>query len=254
MNIKYIITIVVTIIITALLTFLITRSTGTTDNNTIRNKANNVYDADYNRLINLESYNAIENYSIDDIILPYIDIDSDSVKAVNNEIKLIFDELLELYKQNLTKKNVWTTAKYFTYETNLKNSNDRFTSILIIKSSGGTTLPTTEYNAYTVNLGTKKALSMNEVINVFKSTLDSDVDMKEKIKTMLTDYQNSVLERETNLTIDEKNNLLNTALSSFEQLFETGKLPIFIDNAAQLNIIVKIYSANRIENITLLYK
>lgn len=253
MNIKYIITIVVTIIITALLTFLITRSTGPV-NKIVRNKANNVYDADYSRNINLDSYNAIENYSIDDIVLPYIDIDSDSVKAINNEIKTMFDSLLEAYKENLTKKNVWTTSKYFTYETNLKNSNDRFTSILIITTSGGTFLPTAEYTAYTINLGTKKALSMTEVINVFKATLDSEVDMKEKIKLMLIENQNSILEKNTNLTADEKTNLLNTALSSFEQLYDRGKLPVFIDNAGQLNIIVKIYSANKVESITLLYK
>lgn len=71
-----------------------------------------VYDADYDLPTNKESYYGFSDHSklisASDLVVPYINIDSDDAKKANKEIYELYENLIKKFNENL-KDEIWFT-------------------------------------------------------------------------------------------------------------------------------------------------
>lgn len=105
-----------------------------------------IYDANYlYKNFSDESYyseNMNKSYSLKDINLPYININSEDANNANKEIKTLFEELAENFEQEYKNTKTWyNIASYKTY------TKGNLLSILITVESGGTDVEQYKYYA-----------------------------------------------------------------------------------------------------------
>ena len=133
-----------------------------------------VYDANYNLPTNKESYYGYSDHtkliSASDLVVPYINIDSDDAKKVNQEIYKLYEDLINKFNENL-KVEIWfTLVEYKTY------ANNNIISVVITTESAGTDVPMYNYYTYSFNLETGKLLLYKEAYKFVELNEDNITD------------------------------------------------------------------------------
>lgn len=196
-----------------------------------------VYDAEYT-YGDLEGKTYIsksmeKTYSLEDIVVPYININSDDAIKANKEIQQLFEECAEFFKQELEGEQTWyNIANYKTY------SNDKILSILITVQSGGTDVENYEYYTYNFNLENLKMISYETAYN--KAGFSSN-NINSKVENAITNC-----EKLLNLTDSDcpegtnRNTYINNSIKNYKDSIIDNSIKYFIDENGELNVIVKI--------------
>ena len=106
-----------------------------------------VYDANYKLPTNKESYYGYVDHtkliSVSDLVVPYININSNDAARVNQEIYKLYVDLIDEFNKNLKEEVFFTLVNYKTY------INDNIISIIITTESAGADI--SDYDYYTYN-------------------------------------------------------------------------------------------------------
>lgn len=206
-------------------------STNSISNNIILKLDNNknwVYDANYNLPTDEESYYGTIMHDklikASDLIVPYINIDSEDAKKTNNEIYKLYEDLINEFNSNLKDKIAYKIVTYKTY------LNSNILSIVITTERAGTSIPVYDYYTYNFNLNNGKLLSYEEL---YKNLGYTDDFIENKIsqsidKTLKEEYS---FEEEIH-----KNNTIN----KYKESFKNNTINFYINDDKKLNIIVEL--------------
>jgi len=217
------------------------------DNNTEKDNINNVenetkeqvidytnedivYNAKYEKNTSKNTYKDLggEKYSIDDIVVPYIDIDSEDAKKINNEIEKVNNKLIEKFEDfaNEDETMGYVKANYKSYV------NDNILSILITVEEGDTYLPIYTYYTYNFDLTTSKLYNYTDVCKKFSYT---EENIKNKLKESIGKQEELV-----GLDEDTKLKSINKSIKYYEELVKDNTIKYYLDDNEKLNNEVKI--------------
>lgn len=195
-------------------------------NNIVDNKKI-IYDANYKYDVDVTSYSTShDTYYIEDIKVPYIDIDSEDVKKINNEIKNIFNDAVNNFKKGVVDKMTYVddcTYKYFT--------DDNILSVIITYGVGATDVVYPKYYTYNIDLKTGNLMSYKDVYT-YLGLSDIDNNVKNAITNVMKGKLSNIGEQ-----FDTYNN------QSFDNYYETlnnGTLKYFVDSNKKMNIVVSL--------------
>ncbi|HJJ03584.1 MAG: hypothetical protein V8R26_02895 [Clostridia bacterium] len=189
-----------------------------------------VYDANYAyKDFSDESYyseNMEREYSLKDINLPYININSEDANKANKEIEKLFEKLAEFFEQEYKDTKTWyNVASYKTY------TKGNLLSILITVESGGTDVEQYKYYTYNFNLSTLKMYSYEEIYKLAGFTsnnIDEKVEEAIKKSERITEFKEDIT------TYIEK------SIKNYTNSVKDQSIQYFIDENNELNVIVKI--------------
>jgi len=195
-----------------------------------------VYDATYEYDVNPKSYTTSygETYSLDDINIPYINLNSTAATKANAEINDLFIELADFFKNQLeTYKEWWYVADYKTY------SDNDVLSIVVTTIVGGTDVPWERYYTYNFDLKTGKLLTYKEIYQY--AGFDSS-NLSEKVEKAITDVMTDEMksfiypDNYPNGTNFTKYN--NDSINNYKKSVTDDSIKCFLDKDKKLNIIV----------------
>lgn len=189
-----------------------------------------IYDANYlYKNFSDESYyseNMEREYSLKDINLPYININSEDANKANKEIEKLFEKLAEFFEQEYKDTKTWyNVASYKTY------TKGNLLSILITVESGGTDVEQYKYYTYNFNLSTLKMYSYEEIYKLAGFTsnnIDEKVEEAIKKSERITEFKEDIT------TYIEK------SIKNYTNSVKDQSIQYFIDENNELNVIVKI--------------
>lgn len=186
-----------------------------------------VYDASYNLPTNKESYYGYLDHtkliSASDLIVPYININSNDAKNVNQEIYKLYEELINKFNENL-KEEVWfTLVEYKTY------LNSNILSVVITTELAGTSVPVYEYYTYNFNLNNGKLLSYKEL---YKNLGYNDEDIENKVKQSII----KILKEKSFEDENSKNNSIN----NYKDSLKDNSIRYFLNEDKKINITVNL--------------
>lgn len=169
------------------------------------------------------------------IILPYINIDSDDASKINEAISHIANDNYKLIKNSIDNNyelnEVKTNYNFYIYKNLL--------SIVISETTGSTAVPLTHYYSYMLDLTTGSKVNEENIYSYLRpaSELDNIVtkDSIEKIEKRA--IKNSMYQYRILYSLDE-DKMENVTNECYNEFKNSGKL--FVNNAGELNIIAGI--------------
>lgn len=186
------------------------------------------YDANYNLPTDKESYYGYSDHSklisAKDLIVPYINIDSDDAKIANQEIYNLYEELITKFNNNL-KDEIWFTVVQ--YKTNI---NKNVVSILITTETAGTSTPIYKYYTYNFDITNGNLLTYEEIYKITGFSEDN-IDnraIQAITNTMKKEYPNN----------DDFDTYNNKSIDNYKKSVDNNEIQFYIDETRKLNIIV----------------
>lgn len=168
-----------------------------------------------------------KEYSLKDINLPYINLNSDDAKKANENISNLFVEMAEIFKQELNGAQTWyNTAGYNVYQTS------DFLSVVIKTEYGGTSEPNIKYFTYNFDLTTFKAVTFKDYLKYINI---DNANVERQVNNMIRNYD-VIKNMEESL---EKSELINISLDTYQKLMEYDSVNYFIEDG-KLKIVLNI--------------
>lgn len=201
-----------------------------------------VYDAGYNNKDVKDSYVDFwkTNRYASDLVFPYLNINTDIAKQINDEIKKIYDEVILEYKEISETDGTYSWI-FSNYYYNIYND---IISIVIDVEYSGTDVAQHTYYTYNYDLKNNSNLSYKELYNQLK---DRDYDIKfddnninELVKQAIKNNVNS-FHYIQDLYKEYFESDLENSYKDYEESLSNNKLLYFVDSYGRLNIITKIY-------------
>lgn len=206
-----------------------------------------VYAAEYEKNIEAESYTTEfeETYYASDIVVPYININSDDAKSANEEIKMVFDDAIKIFNEGTN--DGLSYVDECNYESYV---DDNILSVLITYGTGATSVVHPSYYAYNFDLKTGNKLTYEDVYQIAGfSTAEIESKVEEaiinKMKEMLADFSEDALndvisfyEPENTSDISGFEFLKNRGVNEYKNSVNTNSLRYFLSTDGKLNIIV----------------
>ena len=189
-----------------------------------------VYDAKYEYDVDKKQYTTDfgVTYYINNIVAPYINIDSSDAKTANTEIKKSFDNAITKYNGE------FTNVDNFDYKNYINND---IISVMLNYTWSGTDLPVVDYFTYNFNIKTGKLLSYEDIYSKFGYTKDSINNlMKEKINEKAAEVLNDEYYK------DKLETLSNKSYEEYKNNVNSDKIEYFIDSNNTLNVVVDIFN------------
>ena len=189
-----------------------------------------IYHATYDKNVLANSYEiAYKTYYAKDIIVPFINIDSNDASKANDEIKEVFDKAINFYNEGVENKTNFVSIDYEKFIDN------NIASVNLWYGKGGTDVIRPDYYTYTFDLTTGKIMSFEELYQKFGLN-KNQVDMK--IKEEITDEVNDIFEdsfRDINNTT-----YINESIDNYEKNLEDNTLKYFVNDDGELCIIARL--------------
>lgn len=226
-------------------------STKSNDNSLVTKIDNSkdwVYNAEYKRNVKADSYTAFDKtYYANDIIVPYININSSYANSSNNDIKTIFDKAIEYYNNGVDDSIEYHYIKECNYK---KYINDNTLSVLLTYDEEITASADYNPNYYTYNFdlktGDKLTFEKAYAASGFNSNnINSKVE--EAITKVMTEQLKDLKDpsKETGdggyypegTNFDTYN---NESIDNYKKSLNDGSLKFFLSENGKLNVIVKI--------------
>ncbi len=240
----------------------------------IYNEFELVYNAEYAYEVSQNNYtdtkNNIRYYT--DIVIPYVNINSEDVKKINEDIKELNDSLVKEYENNLINNEYYVKSNY-TYVIN----NNILSLVIIITRNNESNQEYNEYKTYNINLDTKKKMTYLELLNSLTikeidkkmtkkniETLETEA-IKEKTLELIEINNIETKEEYTEEIEDKKTKTVTKTIKQKDVLFSGLTLDewitsctndylvskkennniYFIDNEGYLNIVVKVFNGKK---------
>lgn len=159
--------------------------------------------------------------------MPYINIDSEDAKKVNQEIYKIYEDLIEFY--NLQVKNQHLVEISVSYKSFINNN----ILSVIITTTKGVPFPMKEFYTYNFDLENGNLLSYEDIYKSLGYTKENiDNNVAESISDIIVQYYNS---------IDECKFEINHSMDIYKKNISNNNIGYFIDDNKKLNIISNLY-------------
>lgn len=188
-----------------------------------------VYDAEYTSNVKAESYvtHFDETYYSKDIIVPYININSEYATKSNNEIKNVFESAINAYNEGVDTGLVYIDeCNYEKYES------DKELSVLLTLGIGGTDVVDPEYYTYNINLDNGNELSYEDIYTLVGFTKDN---IDEKVNTAISNELKEYLNGDDIDISTYKDESIN----NYKESVTNNTLKYFLEDN-KLNIVVKL--------------
>lgn len=201
-----------------------------------------IYDAQYNPIgvkANNYSTNDGTNYFISDIVVPYVNMNSDDAKQINSEIEELYNKYVEEFKVCSQNQNSYIKVNYETYITSNVHS------ILITVQRGKEDSESKEYISYNFDNISGEKLDYNQVCYVAGIT-DAATSVKSAIDVLddFSSYYLQVDRYNNQEKVDERNaqieNNKQQIFTSYQQDLLKNNLVYFLDNNLKLNITLNV--------------
>jgi hypothetical protein len=192
-----------------------------------------VYDASYDFDFLKDSYYAngrLINKS--DIVVPYININSDAAKAANEEIAKLYNDLGETYNDATEREIFYRVSKYDAYVV------DNIVSVIITVTAGGTDVPIDYYYTYNFSLKDGHLLSYSDVFTAAGIDFNNISSRVQKTVTaVMTDKFGGFTESNYygDTSFDTYN---NESYKNYVVSVNNGTIKYFIDSNKKLNVVV----------------
>ena len=193
-----------------------------------------VYDAEYTyKNFTDESYystNVDKSFSLKDIKLPYININSEDAMYANKEIKELFEEFAKRFEEEYTDTKTWYSIS--SYKSYIK---DNLLSIIITTESGGTDVELYNHYTYNFNLTTLREYRYEEMYEMagFNSSNIND-KVEEAIKKC------DALSRLATQFPDEADLYIYRSINNYTNSVKDKTIKCFIDDNNEFNVVVNI--------------
>lgn len=195
-----------------------------------------VKDANYTVFVPQNSYTTIwgSTYHVDDYKAPYIVFDSLDADRTNTEIKHLYEEAMEVFKEGI--QDGISYIETFKYQTYL---NENILSLVIETSYGGTGVPVRNYYTYNFDVTTGKKVSYETVYKSVGYT-EENISMyaiRSINRTFVKWYQENI----TDENEDYHNQLKEETVRSYEADVASQSLGYYLDSNKKLNIIFQLW-------------
>lgn len=195
-----------------------------------------VYNADYEKNVTSSSYSTeYETYHIEDIVVPYINIDSVDAKTANTEIREIFSHAILTYTEGLSDKITYVDECSYK-----KYINGDVLSVILTYGEGATDVVHPIYYSYNFDLVTGNRLSYEDVykkagldlsnVNLRVESAIADV-MKDKMSNFSSDNYPA------GTTFDIYN---NESIENYRNSITNNTIEYFLSDDGKLNVVVKL--------------
>ena len=213
-----------------------------------------VYKADYENDVDKTSYELYDHtYRLEDIKVPFININSEDATNANKEIKQTYDTAIEAFKEGLVDEMTYVDeCDYKNYE------NNNVISVLTTLGIGATDVVHPIYNTYNFDLKTGNLMTFDEVVaksNIIPEELD------EKVKNTIDKYLDLILDNfigdmdveslissmgmsETRNKDDYQNGpdfLKSIAFENYKEITEANKVRCYLDSLNKLHMVITIF-------------
>lgn len=210
------------------------------DNDELKTDADKelIYDAEYT-YENLEgkeytTSSTQKTYSLEDIKVPVININSSYATKANNEIKEVFNKLAKQFKDELEgSQTSYGIASYEYYiDTNIL-------SVKIEIEKGSTSTPVYEYYTYNFNLEDGSELSYEEAYEFAgftSSNIDSKVEsaIKKTLEEKMEEFE-QLTNNSNNVDFDTYN---KASIQNYRDSVSDDNIKYFINEDEKLNVVV----------------
>ncbi len=218
-----------------------TNTTNTnTDTNTLISKINNtkdwIYDAEYTKKVNADSYSTnFKTYYSKDIVVPYINIKSTYADNSNNEIKNIFEDAVKTYNSGVSDK--MTYVDDCSYK---KYSNKDSLSVILTYGVGATDVVHPKYYTYNIDLKTGNQLTYEEAYSIAGFT---SKDINSKVENAITKVMKDKMSSFSSNNYQDGTNFdtyNNQSISNYKTSISNNTLKYFLSDNGKLNVVVKL--------------
>jgi hypothetical protein len=220
----------ITAIMTVMIALLITGCSSAPENTNQVEKAEPgkawIYDAQYEAEFLVDSFTARDGTRVDaarDLIVPFINISSADASRINNMIKGIYSDLVDLYNWDCQEKIWWEKARYDSYE--YANT----VSALLVSCYGGTADAQDSYYGFCFDLSDGHQLSFDEACSLLKTD-------KATVLNGLDPLIRKEINKVTGNKLDER--YVSATYEKLESAIASGSLQFVIDSRGKLNIAV----------------
>lgn len=190
-----------------------------------------VYDAEYEKNVNADSYSTDYNtYYAKDIVVPFININSSYATISNNEIKNVFNDAIKAYNKGINDKMTYVDKCNYN-----KYINNDVLSVLLTFGIGATDIVRPNYYIYNIDLKTGEKLSYKDVYTVagFNSN-DINIEVE---KTITNVMKERLAEYHVGTDFDTYN---NESITNYKNSVGNNTLKYFLSSKGELNIIVRL--------------
>lgn len=195
-----------------------------------------VYDAEYDTGDAPESYDigGVATYYLKDIVVPYINIDSEAATKANENIKGIFDELLASYNDGANGGNGY--VKYCEYDFYI---NDNILSIVFKTGTGATDVVFPYYHTYNFDLKTGEKLTYKDAFALAGFSSDA---LFEKVKEQIGEHMKaySYPAKDGEWSYD---NLYTYSVNDYTSSVDNNTIEFYFDGNNKFNIQAVIWLA-----------
>lgn len=191
-----------------------------------------VFNANYSSKVLAESYTT-DVYSdqeagtnvhrASDMVVPYINIDSEDANKANENIKLLYEKAISVYNEGVN--NHISYIKECNYQYNIE---DQILSVLLTYAEAGTDIPRYEYTSYHFDLNTGEELTFEEVctkLGLQKSEIDR------KVKNAITNYFREA-------SIPDANTYVEASYKNYTQSVQNQTIPFYIKEDKTVEVAV----------------
>lgn len=203
-----------------------------------------VYDAEYKKNVNADSYSTSYNtYYAKDIVVPFININSSYATISNNEIKNVFNDAIKAYNKGIIDKMTYVdTCNYNKY------INNDVLSVLLTFGIGATDIVHPNYYIYNIDLKTGEKLSYKDVYTVagfYSNDINTKVEkaITDVMKEELNDLKDPNKDTGDGRYYPEGTNFdtyNNESITNYKKSISDNTLKYFLSNDKKLNIIVRL--------------
>lgn len=200
-----------------------------------------VYDASYDFDFLKDSYYANGRLiNKGDIVVPYININSDAAKAANEEMAKLYAELGETYNDATEKEIFYRVSKYDYYKV------DNILSVVVTVTAGGTDVPIEYYYIYNFSLKDGSLMSYSDVFTA--AGLDFN-NISSRVQSAITATMQDRLKNLKDHTKDTGDGAYypegtnfdtynNESYKNYVVSVNNGTIKYFIDSNKKLNVVV----------------
>lgn len=194
-----------------------------------------VYNADYqDKELKGKEYVSLgmaRSYSLEDIVLPYIDISSEYAVKANSEIKGLYDDLVKSFKKDLEGEQIgYQVSHYTTYK------NGSILSVVITVEKGGTDVEQYQYYTYNFDLNNGTKVNYEDAYKQVGFTLDT---IEKQAETVIKNIEQlSLLTEDMCPEGKTVNSYIEASIENYKEAVNQNALPFFLDENGKLNIVV----------------
>ncbi len=189
-----------------------------------------IYDADYEKNVKAESYSVgPSTYYASDLVVPYININSNDATVANTEIQEALATVINHYNDGIDDGLSYVKMCEYTYY--IDEDTDNVLSVVVTYGLGATDVVNPEFLTYTFDLKTGSLLSYSDVYTLLNYT---DSSIKAAVENTIKKESENELAR----AIDDWENYANMTISAYNQTVQNNTIKYFISLNRNMGVIV----------------